>query len=373
MNKRMIAFICPLSEEGSAIRLRSDDIMNNIIEPIAKELNYTVERADKKYGSVIMEDIILMLREAEIVIADLTGLNPNVFYELGLRQATKGKCINIIEDEAGKLPFDTGYMRAITYKYKSGSSYQSSNRLREDLKQRILYLENMPYHSCMNLSVQEIADIFKITIVSQFYKGAKNHYNLAKNLFEKPVKNVFLMQRSSSLVLNAEQGWGEEQEFINKLQSVINKCSFFYHVIALDGIESHIKRKNSVFPHFKDFSKNLENVNGNVAIRKDNSTNDKIFYLRKLPKDNQNTLFKLDRQARVLIVEYLDGHTSAIIVQNLGSDQTCFLLEGPKAKDYFKVCVDFYNTCELVEWSEITKLYKKYEKIELTKGKTADA
>lgn len=363
----MIGFICPLSEEESEIRKRSDDIMKNIIEPVARELDYLVERADKQYGSVIMEDIILMLREADIVIADLTGLNPNVFYELGLRQATKGKCINIIGKEEKKLPFDIGYTRAITYDYKHGSSYESSNRLREDLKQRILNLQDMPWQSCMNLNIQEIADIFKVTIVSKFFKGAKNHYNLATNLFVKPVKNVFLMQRSSSLVLNAEQGWGQEKSFLENISKVIDQCSFFYHIIALDGIEAHIKRKNSVFPHFKDFSKNLENVNGNVAIKKNNNKNDKIFYLRKLPKDTQNTLFKLDRQARVLIVEYLDGHTSAVIVQNLGTDQTCFLLEGQKAKEYFDVCVDFYNSCELVEWSEITKLYRKYQKIEMTK------
>lgn len=369
MKKKMIAFICPLSEEGSEIRNRSDDIMNNIIKPIAEELNYRVERADKKYGSVIMEDIILMLREADIVIADLTGLNPNVFYELGLRQATKGKCINIIGDEEKKIPFDIGYTRAITYKYKGVSSYEASNRLREDLKQRIINLQNMPCHSCMNLNVQEIADIFKVTIASEFFKGAKNHYVLAVNLFVKPVKNMFLMQRSSSLVLNAEQGWGQEKEFLDNLYKVIDQCDFFYHIISLDGIAAHIKRKNSVFPHFKDFSKNLENVNGSVAIKKNNENNEKIFYVRKLPKDNQNTLFKLDRQARVLIVEYMDGHTSAVIVQNIGTDQTCFLLEGSKAKDYFDVCVDFYHTCELVDWSEITKLYRQYEKIELTKGK----
>lgn len=371
MEKRMIAFICPLSKSGSEIRRRSDDIMHNVIEPIAKELDYRVERVDKKYGSLIMGDIILMLRKADIVIADLTDLNPNVFYELGLREATKGKCINIINDDSGldKLPFDLGYTRAITYKYKNVSPFEASNQLREDLKQRILNLKDMPYHSCMDLSVHDIVDIFNVTIVSDFLKGAKNHYNLAATLFDKPVKNVFLMQRSSSLVLNAEQGWGQEKEFLDELKEVINQCSFFYHIIAIDGILAHINRKNSVFPHFKDFAKNLENVGGNAAIKKKNNDNDKIFYLRKLPKDNQNSLFKLDRQARVLIVEYINGNTSAVIVQNIGDNQTCFLLEGSKAKEYLDVCVDYYNSCELVEWSEITNLYEEYRKIELTKEK----
>jgi len=369
MEKRMIAFICPLSKEGSKIRKRSDDIMNNIIAPIAKELDYRVDRADKLYGTYIMDDIIHMLKNADIVIADLTDLNPNVFYELGLREATKGKCINIICD-TDEIPFDIGYTRAIKYKYGNGSTYEASNQLREHIKNRILNLKGVPYRSCMNLSIDEITEIFNVTIVSEFFKGEKNHYQLARDLFVKPVKDVFLMQRSSSLVLNAEQGWGQEKIFLDNLREVINKCNFFYHIIAIDGILAHINRKNSVFPHFKDFAKNLENIGGNVAVRKNNSNNDKIFFLRKLPKDNHNTLFKSDRQARVLIVEYMDGNTSAVIVQNIGDNQTCFLLEGPKAKEYLEVCVDYYHSCELVEWSEITELYKKYEQIEITKGKS---
>lgn len=373
MDKKMIAFICPLNEQDTGTRKRSDDIMHNIIEPIARELNYEVERADKKYGSVVMKDIISMLRRADIVIADLTDLNPNVFYELGLRDATKGKCINIINDDSGsvKAPFDIGYTRYITYKYNSEgvSPYEASNQLREELKKRILHLQNESYQSCMDLGVQDVIDIFGVTVASEFLKGAKNHYNLATKLFDKPVRKVFLMQRSSSLVLNAERGWGQEKDFIDRLREVIDECSFFYHIISIDGILSHINRKNSVFPHFKDFSKNLENVQGNVAIKRGGRNRDTKFYLKKLPKDNQNSLFKLDRQARVLVVEYFDGKTSAVIVQNVGDNQTCFLLEGPKAKEYFDVCVEYYEECELVEWSEITNLYEEYKKIEIRKEK----
>ena len=204
MEEKMIAFICPLGEEGSSVRKRSDDIMINIIEPIARDLHYRVERADKLYGTLVMDDIITMIREADIVIADLTGLNPNVFYELGLRQATKGKCINIIDAKEKKLPFDNGYIRAIKYRYDGNNTniFEAGSRLREDLKQRILKLQDTPWESCMNLSLQELAYIFGITIVSEFCEGAKNHYALARKLFHKPVKNVFLMQRSSSLVLN---------------------------------------------------------------------------------------------------------------------------------------------------------------------------
>ncbi len=172
------------------------------------------------------------------------------------------------------------------------------------------------------------------------------------------------MQRSSSLVLNAEQGWGEEAEFIAKMRKAINTCDFCYHIISLDGIEGHFRRKNSIFPSFKDYTDNLINEGGKVALQKKESKNKNIFYIRKLPKDNENTLFKLDRQSRVLATEDIYGNVRAVLVQNLGIDQTSFMIEGPKARDYLDVCVDFYNTCELVDWNELVALYETYESIE---------
>lgn len=67
--------------------------------PVAKELGYEVQHADKMNGSNIMSDILKMVKDSDILIADLTDYNPNVFYELGLRQAIKVKCINIASDK----------------------------------------------------------------------------------------------------------------------------------------------------------------------------------------------------------------------------------------------------------------------------------
>lgn len=353
----MIAFICPLSEEGSEIRVRSDDIMENIIEPVAKELNYFVQRADKMSGSVIMDDIIAMLHDADIVIADLTDMNPNVFYELGLRQATKGKCINIICTN-NKLPFDISYYRA--HHYTLNGKYKDAANFQRYIRERILFLEKSPWDPKMPLNTNDLIDVHKITIVQEFLKGAKNHYSAAKRLFDIPCKSIFLMQRSSSLILSAEQGWGEEDDFIKRIKKAIDECGIFYHIITIEGIEAHLQRKNSVFPNFKNFSNNLENRDGFAAIKKRNDSNDKTFYLKKLPIDSQDSLFKLDRQSRVLITEDIENTVKAVVVQNLGTDQTCFVIQGPKAKSYLNACINYYNECEFVKWVEIEELYKKY-------------
>lgn len=366
MHNKIIGFICPLKSECSEARFRSDDIMENVLTPIANKLGYTIQRADQLSGSSIMQDIIKMLQTADIIIADLTDMNPNVLYELGLRQATRGKCINIYcKDENSELPFDISHYRV--HAYKRNATYKEIHNFEEFIESRIKDLESARWDPLIKLSTEDLIDIYNVTVVSHFFKGAKNHYSLAKDLFKAPCKRIFLMQRSSSLVLNAEQGWGEEAEFIRNIKPAIDVCGFFYHIISLDGIRAHFLRKNSVFPDFKKFSRNLQNKGGNVAVRKNSSSNDKVFYLKKLPKDTQDSFFKLDRQSRVLITESMNGVVRAVIVQNLGPDQTCFLIEGNKAKEYLEVCIEFYNTCELVEWKELKALYEEYKKIEKQK------
>ena len=53
----------------------------------------------------ILKDIVMGINNADIIIADLTGLNPNVFYELGLAHAMNKKVI-IITQSIEDLPFD---------------------------------------------------------------------------------------------------------------------------------------------------------------------------------------------------------------------------------------------------------------------------
>lgn len=362
VEQKMIAFICPISKPESEIRKRSDFIMDNVLNPVAEVLGYYIQRADKLTGSVIMDDIITMLHKAAIVVADLTEMNPNVLYELGLRQATKGKCINIICDNGkDELPFDISYYRALMYK-TTLSNYTETMAFQQQIRDSILYLESAPWDPKMPLTTRDLTNVHKITVVEDFLTGEKNHYNAAKRLFNTPCKCIFLMQRSSSIILNAEQGWGEEEEFLQRLKSAIEICGVFYHILTIEGIEAHLQRSNSVFPHFKDFSNNVENNNGCVAIKTRGSEIEKTFYLKKLPKDSHDSLFKLDRQSRVLITEDIAGNVTAVVVQNLGTDQTCFLIQGPKAKEYLNACINYYSECELVRWQEIEDLYENYSK-----------
>ena len=72
------------------------------------------ERADNRHGPIVTEDIWRGIVEARIVLADVTGWNPNVFYELGIAH-TLGKDVVLITQPTNRLPFDTQGYRHIIY------------------------------------------------------------------------------------------------------------------------------------------------------------------------------------------------------------------------------------------------------------------
>ena len=90
-------------------------IYRKIRQVIVLEHNLTCVRGDDMYtAGVVFEDIWNRLQEAQIVIADATGKNPNVFYEMGLAHAL-GKDVIIITQSVDDIPFDLRHKRVIVY------------------------------------------------------------------------------------------------------------------------------------------------------------------------------------------------------------------------------------------------------------------
>lgn len=78
--------------------------------------NYEFTNAgDEGNQQNILRDIIEPIYKADVVIADLTGLNPNVMYELGIAHTFNKKTIVITKDDLSKLPFDLKQYRAKDY------------------------------------------------------------------------------------------------------------------------------------------------------------------------------------------------------------------------------------------------------------------
>lgn len=111
--KKICFFIAPVGETDSEIRKRSDQVLKHIIEPVTHECGYKPLRADQiSEPGYITPQIIEYIFESPLVIADLTGGNPNVFYELAVRHVAKKPFVQII-NKGEKIPFDIAQMRTI--------------------------------------------------------------------------------------------------------------------------------------------------------------------------------------------------------------------------------------------------------------------
>ncbi|MDX5485205.1 hypothetical protein NJE56_09580 [Bacillus pumilus] len=107
--------VMPIGPRDSDIRRSSEGIYQAVIKPTLEELGYKPSAAHEidDTGS-INKQIIERLLNDELVIANLTGLNPNVMYELAVRHAT-GKAIVSVCQEGTTLPFDLYDERTIFY------------------------------------------------------------------------------------------------------------------------------------------------------------------------------------------------------------------------------------------------------------------
>ena len=73
---------------------------------VCEKLGYVCERVtEKNTATRILPEILERIRRAAFTIVDLTGLKPNVFYELGYADGAGGKVI-VTAKKGTRLPFD---------------------------------------------------------------------------------------------------------------------------------------------------------------------------------------------------------------------------------------------------------------------------
>ncbi len=92
-----------------------DDVYNFGIKETAKEHEVNAFRLDEQlFDEGMLERIYKEIQEADFIIADLSGKNANVFYELGFAHALDKLCI-LVTNDVDNIPFDLKHKRHIVY------------------------------------------------------------------------------------------------------------------------------------------------------------------------------------------------------------------------------------------------------------------
>lgn len=108
-------------------------IYQDIVKPLVAELKLTITRGDEFNSTrgVIMEEVWAALNACRFVIAEISGGNDNVFYELGIAHTLNKPAILITQSKTpDEIPFDVRHLRYIRY----DNTADGGVKLRDDLK-----------------------------------------------------------------------------------------------------------------------------------------------------------------------------------------------------------------------------------------------
>lgn len=131
--------IAPIGDEGSETRKRSDQILKYVISPALEATSFRAVRADQmSEPGLITTQIIQHIVDDPLVVADLSGRNPNVFYELAIRHAIRKPFVQLIDSQE-QIPFDVAGTRTIQIDHKDLDSVENA---RDEIVRQITSLKD---------------------------------------------------------------------------------------------------------------------------------------------------------------------------------------------------------------------------------------
>ena len=119
-----------------------DKSFKHIIKPVFEELGYECKRSCDYPPGIIDTIMYKGIYNADFVIADISTLNPNALYELGVRHALKPYTTLVICEDGifinSKLPFDLSHLTALSYHHDGKSlDIDEVERFRKVLKDAV--------------------------------------------------------------------------------------------------------------------------------------------------------------------------------------------------------------------------------------------
>lgn len=110
------------------------DRVYTTLQAVAGAVGLRCRRADDIWEKpAVMQDVVSLIDRSQVVIADCTGRNPNVFYEIGIAHTLGREVILITQNEAD-IPFDLRHLRYVSYLNNNEGLEELARRLQVRLE-----------------------------------------------------------------------------------------------------------------------------------------------------------------------------------------------------------------------------------------------
>ena len=220
--KKKCFIITPIGEEGSDTREKAEGVIESIT-PVLDELDFElyVPHRMPQPGS-ITKQILECILNYDLVVSNLTELNPNVMYELAVRHSTAKPVITIAEFGT-KLPFDITTERTIFY----SNDMRGVPKLQKELRLSINSInfdqpeyDNPIYRAQRDFKFKEIATEGKDVYIIEQLDELKNRQQLildlmgSFNTFERPSLRLIKASKDFNVSISEIADFLEENNII---------------------------------------------------------------------------------------------------------------------------------------------------------------
>lgn len=107
IEQELVSAMMPFAHEFSAVY--------EALQQAATEASLRCRRADDIWENpAVIQDVVSLIDRSRVVVADCTGRNPNVFYEVGIAH-TLGREVILITQNDADIPFDLRHLRYVRY------------------------------------------------------------------------------------------------------------------------------------------------------------------------------------------------------------------------------------------------------------------
>ena len=150
-------------QDGTGRLIDFDTVYQQIIAPAVTAAGLEPIRADEEQvGGTIHKPMYERLMLCEFAVADVTGANPNVYYELGIRHAVRPSSTVILFAEGTSLPFDIPLLRGMPYRLDASGNPANPEGDRQNIMQRLQAANQEPHDDSPLFTL--IQDMPRITV-----------------------------------------------------------------------------------------------------------------------------------------------------------------------------------------------------------------